>query len=78
MEKLIKKIVIGLKILQEEDNSQRSKKGLKKLGKGYNKAYRLNPYNPLSYLVVLFVFPVLAFVSTIETLIKLGNPFVWD
>jgi len=44
MKELLKK----LKIVQEVSNEERHKLGLKRLGQGYFKAYRLNPLNPLS------------------------------
>ena len=49
---MVKKIFKALYIVQEVSNEQRHKQGLKRLGKGYFKAYRFNPYNPLSYIVL--------------------------
>lgn len=73
MRKFLKKIWV----LQEVSNRNRSPK----LGRGFDKAYRLNPYNPLSYIslvgiiiVGFIMFGVVGFWK--ETDIK--NPFKWD
>lgn len=53
----------ALKIIQEVSNEERHKQGLKRLGRGFFKAHRLNPFNPLSYLtlVLILIFGILAF-----------------
>lgn len=70
---------IRLKIIQVVSNEQRHKDGLKRLGKGYFEAYRLNPFNPLSYILIMIAIPVIiamyGFVGTFE---KSINPFQWD
>lgn len=75
----MKELLIKLKIVQVVSNEQRHKDGLKRLGKGYSKAYRLNPFNPLSYILVVLTIPVLlvmyGFVGLFE---KATNPFIWD
>ena len=62
-------------------NVEREKKGLKRLGKGFEEAHRLNPFNPLSYvffillLIVGFIlFGIVGFSKEVETL----NPFKWN
>ena len=75
----MKELVIKLGILQVVSNEQRHKNGLKRLGKGYFEAYRLNPFNPLSYAVVIIAIPIIlimyGFVGFYE---KAINPFKWD
>jgi membrane protein insertase Oxa1/YidC/SpoIIIJ len=75
----MKQLLIKFKIVQVVSNEQRHKDGLKRLGKGYFKAYRLNPFNPLSYILVVVTIPVLllmyGFVGSFENAI---NPFRWD
>jgi hypothetical protein len=75
----MKELFIKLKIVQVVSNEQRHKDGLKRLGKGYFKAYRLNPFNPLSYILVVVTIPVIllmyGFVGSFE---KAINPFRWD
>lgn len=75
----MKELLIKLKIVQVVSNEQRHKDGLKRLGKGYFKAYRLNPFNPLSYILVIVTIPVLllmyGFVGSFK---KAINPFRWD
>jgi hypothetical protein len=75
----MKELFIKLKIVQVVSNEQRNKEGLKRLGNGYFKAYRLNPFNPLSYILVVVTIPVIllmyGFVGSFE---KACNPFQWD
>jgi hypothetical protein len=78
---MFRKALKYLLIVQEVDNEQRNKQGLKRLGRGYFKAYRFNPYNPLSYIaliIILFVgilmFGLYGFWKETTTL----NPFRWD
>lgn len=75
----MKELFIKLKIVQVVSNELRHKQGLKRLGKGYFKAYRLNPFNPLSYILVVVTIPVIlimyGFVGSFE---KAINPFRWD
>lgn len=72
-------ILVFLKIVQVISNEERHKKGLKRLGKGYFKAYRLNPYNPVSYLVAIFSIPLIIILyGFVGLFLKLQNPFAWD
>ena len=75
----MKKLLIKLKILQIVSNEERHKQGLKRLGKGYFEAHRLNPLNPISYILVLATIPIIllmhGFVGLFE---KAINPFQWD
>lgn len=52
---MIRKILKYLFIVREVSNEERHKKGLKKLGRGHSKAYRFNPYNPLSYIALILI-----------------------
>lgn len=64
-------------ILQKVSNKGRDIK----LGRGYNNAYRLNPYNPFAYLflVLYLIFGFLAYgVVGFPEKIKGHNPFTWD
>jgi hypothetical protein len=76
-----KKLLIKLKITQTVSNEERHKNGLKRLGKGYAEAHRLNPFNPLSYVFFIFLlivgfilFGIVGFFKEVETL----NPFKWN
>lgn len=78
---MFRKILKYLLIVQEVSNEKRHKQGLKRLGRGYFKAYRFNPYNPLSYmtLVIILVIGILMFGFVgfwKETTTR--NPFKWD
>lgn len=70
------KILKYLFILQEVSNKDRKVK----LGRGFSTAIRMNPYNPLSYVVVCLNIIVgilmFGFVGFWKELIK--NPFKWD
>ena len=46
----MKKLLIKLLIIQVIDNTKRKDK---ELGRGFTKAYRLNPWNPLSYVTIV-------------------------
>lgn len=69
----------ALKIVEIASNKERHKNGLKRLGRGYDHAYRLNPYNPLCYIIIVVAIPIIVlaygFVGFFE---KAYNPFVWD
>lgn len=54
MRNIIIKTLKFLLILQEVSNKNRNPE----LGKGFFTARRLNPYNPLSYIVVIILFAV--------------------
>jgi membrane protein insertase Oxa1/YidC/SpoIIIJ len=75
----MKELLIKIKIVQVVSNEQRYKDGLKRLGKGYFKAYRLNPLNPLSYILVVVTIPVILFMyGFVGSFEKAINPFRWD
>lgn len=75
----IEKIAIKLKIIQKVSNEERVKNGLKKIGKGYFNAYRFNPYNPLSYLIVLAIaVGGLLMYGVVGLYQKAENPFLWN
>jgi len=75
----MKKILVALRIVQIVDNEKRNKQGLKRMGNGYFKAYRLNSFNPLCHIIILLSIPILllmyGFVGLFE---KAVNPFRWD
>jgi len=78
---MFKKILKYLQIVQEVSNEERHKQGLKRLGRGYFKAHRLNRFNPLSYitLIIILIGGVLAFGFVgIWKEIATRNPFKWD
>lgn len=75
------KILRFLRIIQTVSNEERHKKGLKRLGRGYFEAHRLNPYNPFSYITAILIlvigllmFGVVGFWKEIDNI----NPFKWD
>lgn len=74
---MVRKILKFLYVLQEKSNKDR----IPKLGKGYSKAIRLNPYNPLSYVALVIIlavgiimFGVVGFWKEIDA----TNPFKWN
>lgn len=75
----MKKLLIKSKIVQAVSNEQRHKDGLKRLGKGCFEAYRLNPFNPISYVLAVLAIPIIiilyGFVGLFE---KFINPFKWN
>ncbi len=78
---MIRNLLKILHIIQVVDNEERYNKGLERLGQGYFKAYRLNPYNPLTYLFLLIIIPigVLLFgVIGFPKEVVAKNPFKWD
>jgi hypothetical protein len=73
---IIQKALHTIGVIQEVSNEGRNPK----LGKGYFKAHRLNPYNPLSYIVFLLglliglvLFGVIGIKEQTD-----GNPFKWS
>lgn len=63
--------------MQEVSNKHRNPK----LGKGYMNAYRINPYNPLSYifLTIALIVGIVAFgIIGIWKETDMTNPFKWD
>ena len=71
----MKKFLKYILVLQEIPNKDQ------KLGRGYTKAIRLNPYNPLSYLsiIISFIIGILmfGFVGFWKE-VDLRNPFKWQ
>lgn len=76
--KFLKKILISLKIIQMVSNEERRKNGLKRLGRGHLYAYRLNPCNPLSYVLFVFITTITLILYGVVGLIEKGNLFKWD
>lgn len=77
----MRELLKAIGVLQSISNDKRHKNGLKKLGRGYCEAHRLNPFNPLSYLTIiigvvlgLLLFGVVGFWKETDT----KNPFKWD
>jgi hypothetical protein len=77
----LKKILAHLQIVQTVSNEKRHEQGLKRLGRGYFEAHRFNPYNPLSYIVLIIIlivgilmFGLVGFWKETTTI----NPFKWD
>lgn len=73
----MRKILKWLFILQIKSNKNRSNK----LGRGFSEAYRINIYNPLSYILIIGVivigiimFGVVGFWKEID----IKNPFKWN
>lgn len=76
-----KKTLKYLQIVQTVSNEERHEQGLKRLGRGFFEARRLNPYNPLSYisLIIILIVGILmfGFVGFWKETTTL-NPFRWD
>lgn len=72
----MRKLLKWLFIVQEVSNEGREPK----LGRGFFKAYRLNPYNPLSYptVIIAFIFGVILFGFVGIWKEVNGNPFKWN
>lgn len=71
----MRKILKALSIFQEHKNTKGNIKG-----RGYSYAYRLNPFNPLSYLLIpimiivgIILFGVLGVFKEVDH----RNPFKW-
>jgi hypothetical protein len=80
---MFRKILKTLFIIQERSNLNKglTPGGIPPFGRGFSKAYRINPYNPLSYLFLLVVllvgilmFGIVGFWKEIEV----RNPFRWN
>lgn len=74
---MIRKLLKYLLIIQEVSNKNRTPK----LGRGYQTAIRLNPYNPLSYITLFLIivvgilmFGFVGFWKETDTI----NPFKWN
>ena len=78
LENFLKKI----KVLQVVSNEERHRNGLDRLGRGFFEAQRFNPYNPLSYFVVLIMYIIILIVFGLNGLFGKSktskNPFKWD
>jgi hypothetical protein len=73
----MKNFLKKLYILQEVSNEGRDNK----FGKGFAKAYKFNPFNPLSYVAILLflIFGILMFgFMGISDEMDLSNPFKWN
>lgn len=78
---MFRKILKLLCIIQEVSNTEREKNNNSRLGKGFSKARRINPFNPLSYIaiVVIVVVGIIMFgLIGFWKEIKLNNPFKWE
>ena len=77
----MKKILISLRIIQIVSNEERHKKGLKRLGRGFWEAHRFNPYNPLTYIALIFILILgilmFGFVGVWKE-VDIKNPFKWN
>lgn len=72
---MIIKLLKFLWVIQEVSN----KDG--KLGRGFSKAIRFNPYNPLSYITLIIIIIVGLFMFGFVGFwkeINMQNPFKWD
>ena len=77
----MRKILKFLKIIQTVSNEERHKNGLKRLGRGYFEAHRINPYNPLSYITIIIALVVGILMFGFYGFWKetdVRNPFSWD
>ena len=72
----MRKLLRNLKVIQTVSNKDRDPM----LGRRYMNANRINPYNPLSYIVVIIggILVILAygFIGCKDQID--GNPFKWD
>ena len=79
--KVIPRLLEKIKVIQTVSNEERHKKGLERLGRGYFKAHRFNPYNPLSYITLIIILIVgiimFGFVGIWKE-IDMYNPFKWN
>lgn len=68
------RILTALYIVQVHDNKPSDKRG-----RGFFTAYRMNPYNPLSYIFIVISLVVgLVLYGIIGTFKGYRNPFKWD
>jgi predicted PurR-regulated permease PerM len=74
---MVRKLLKFFLIIQEVSNNGREKK----LGRGFFKARRFNPYNPLSYIAVIIFLIVgilmFGFVGIWKE-VDVSNPFKWN
>lgn len=76
----MRKFLIKILVIQVHNNESCKIEKCHKLGKGHSKSYRLNPYNPLSYvclllgsIICLIALGIIGFWRELD-----GNPFKWD
>jgi hypothetical protein len=73
----MRKFLIWIFVLQEVSNRNRNPK----LGKGFDKAHRLNPFNPFTYLVIILAILtgllLFGFIG-IKREMDFSNPFKWN
>ena len=75
----MKKLLTKLRVVIEVDNDKRKKLGLNRLGQGYSMAYKLNVYNPISYLIIATSMFLGVFIFGFYGAFKnYRNPFKWD
>ena len=74
----MKELLIKLKIIHVVSNEERRKAGIKILGKGYFKAYRFNPFNPLSYVLIIIIPVIFLMHGFVGVFKKVINPFQWN
>lgn len=62
-------------VLQEVSNKNKTPK----LGRGFSKALRINPYNPLSYItIILYLIAGIIMFGVVGFWEEFKNPFKWD
>jgi hypothetical protein len=77
MNLILRKTLRFLFILQEVDNRNKTPK----MGRGFFTAYRLNPFNPLSYIfiIIILIFGIIMFgIIGFWKEIDYRNPFAWN
>ena len=69
-----------LNIVQEVSNDIRHKQGLERLGKGYAQAFRLNRFNPLTYIVLIITLLAILVMEGLKGVYQAlnQNPFKWN
>lgn len=75
---MIGEVLLFFKIVEKCSNIERDKQKLKRLGKGYNDAYRFNPCNPLSYILLAIYLPVKIIIFGLVGIFDFENPFKWS
>jgi len=76
MKKIFQSIIIFLKITQTVSNENKRPR----LGRGYDNAMRMNPYNPLSYISIIIVGIIISVLNGViggYNYFKI-NHFKWD
>lgn len=70
----MEEFLIKLRILQVYKNGY----GRVKKGRGFMEAYRLNPYNPLTYLALALAIPAAFIKNGYMAYKNFSNPFKWN